>query len=73
MSDKIPKAFGRNIRWKSIYKRFHVWRGNLPNHLKAGSGAALAGLWHDLGKYTADFQDYLMLASGYEKQDAHVE
>lgn len=32
--------------------------------------AELAGLWHDLGKYAADFQDMLRAAQGVE---AHVE
>lgn len=30
----------------------------------------LTGLWHDLGKYTAAFQDYLLTANGFE---AHLE
>lgn len=33
----------------------------------------LAGLWHDLGKYTSAFQSYLARESGYEKQEAHIE
>lgn len=32
--------------------------------------AYLAGLWHDLGKYSQDFQQYIRTASGYE---AHLE
>ena len=33
--------------------------------------ARLAGLWHDLGKYRARFQNYIRLASGFEA-DAHI-
>lgn len=32
--------------------------------------ASLAGLWHDLGKYKAAFQDYIRTASGYERDEA---
>ena len=32
----------------------------------------LAGLWHDLGKYSAEFQNYIKSASGYEPE-AHIE
>jgi len=35
--------------------------------------AAAAGRWHDLGKYSGDFQNYIRQASGYERQQAHVE
>lgn len=35
--------------------------------------AHLAGLWHDLGKYSADFQAYIRNASGLERVNAHVE
>jgi len=38
----------------------------------SGDWAGLAGLWHDLGKYSADFQGYIRKASGYEP-DAHIE
>jgi CRISPR-associated endonuclease/helicase Cas3 len=35
--------------------------------------ARLAGLWHDLGKYSNEFQDYIKKVSGYEKENAHIE
>lgn len=55
----------------------------LNNHLEgtaqlAGSFAAkfqneewgrLLGLWHDLGKYSNEFQDYIKVNSGYEEDD----
>jgi CRISPR-associated endonuclease/helicase Cas3 len=37
---------------------------------KSESWASLAGLWHDLGKYSPAFQQCLGLASG---ADAHIE
>jgi CRISPR-associated endonuclease/helicase Cas3 len=39
----------------------------------AGSWAGLSGLWHDLGKYAPDFQHYIRDASGYEREQAHIE
>jgi CRISPR-associated endonuclease/helicase Cas3 len=39
----------------------------------AGDWARLAGLWHDLGKYSAEFQAYLRQASGREREEAHIE
>ncbi len=33
--------------------------------------AALAGRWHDLGKFSADFQSYIKKASGYDAE-AHI-
>ena len=32
----------------------------------AGQWCYLAGLWHDLGKYSKDFQQYIRSASGFE-------
>lgn len=32
--------------------------------------ANIAGLWHDLGKYSTEFQQYIRLVTGY---DAHIE
>jgi len=39
----------------------------------AGDWAGLTGLWHDLGKYAPDFQHYIRDASGYEREQAHIE
>src|SRR5690348_6885341 len=65
-----------------------VWREHLlEEHLKKVSQLAgefaqpfgsrewamLAGLWHDLGKYSVSFQRYIKSASGYDRQDAHIE
>ena len=33
----------------------------------------LAGLWHDLGKYQPRFQQYILNASGFERENAHIE
>lgn len=38
--------------------------------IEGGEWAALAGLWHDLGKYQPAFQKYIRSASG---MDAHIE
>lgn len=35
--------------------------------------AELAGRWHDLGKYRKRFQDYIRNASGFERENAHIE
>jgi len=35
-----------------------------------GDWAGLAGLWHDLGKYKADFQEYIRDRSGFERDEA---
>ncbi len=29
----------------------------------------LLGLWHDIGKFSRDFQDYIMINSGYQEDD----
>ncbi len=38
----------------------------------SGDWAYLAGIWHDLGKYSADFQKRIKQASGYDAA-AHIE
>ena len=34
--------------------------------------ASIAGLWHDIGKYSMEFQRYIKSASGYDAE-AHIE
>lgn len=38
----------------------------------SGEWAYAAGLWHDLGKFGQDFQNYIVSKSGYDP-DAHIE
>ena len=35
--------------------------------------ASVAGIWHDLGKYNLEFQNYIRDKTGYERENAHVE
>ena len=39
----------------------------------ASTWAEAAGRWHDLGKYSPDFQSYIRRASGRDRADAHIE
>lgn len=39
----------------------------------SGDWASLAGLWHDLGKYNPEFQQYLQEAARQNAEDAHLE
>ncbi|MCC6208101.1 MAG: CRISPR-associated endonuclease Cas3'', partial [Gammaproteobacteria bacterium] len=43
------------------------------NEFGASDWGYIAGLWHDLGKYSKEFQSYIKKASGYEKANAHIE
>lgn len=45
--------------------RFADGRGELFAHY--------AGLWHDLGKFQQAFQDYIKQATGFDKENAHLE
>jgi CRISPR-associated endonuclease/helicase Cas3 len=46
--------------------------GRFARAFGAEDWAALAGLWHDLGKYRPAFQNYIRSKSGYDP-DAHIE
>ena len=39
----------------------------------ASEAARTLGLWHDLGKYSDEFQNYLRASSGLERLNAHIE
>lgn len=44
--------------------------GEFASRFGNGDWAQLAGLWHDLGKYKSDFQEYLRRVTGYERDEA---
>lgn len=46
--------------------------GRFGASFNAQDWAALAGLWHDLGKYNPEFQRYISAQSGYDPE-AHLE
>lgn len=46
--------------------------GEFAHHFNSADWASLAGLWHDLGKYSAEFQRYIKTVSGYDAE-AHLE
>ncbi|MEE9319531.1 MAG: CRISPR-associated helicase Cas3' [Granulosicoccus sp.] len=46
--------------------------GKFAEPFESSDWSECAGLWHDLGKYSADFQNYIKSVSGYD-EDAHIE
>ncbi|MBE0509079.1 MAG: CRISPR-associated endonuclease Cas3'', partial [Marinospirillum sp.] len=47
--------------------------GNTASSFESEGWGFAAGQWHDLGKYRAPFQKYIRDASGFERENAHVE
>lgn len=47
--------------------------GESAKKLEASEWAWLAGVWHDLGKYSPAFQTYIRRVTGYDAQEAHIE
>ena len=76
-----PLAHVRQLpdgRWKEHFldEHLHAVAELAAKFASAFGGqdwANLAGLWHDLGKYSSEFQDYIKKASGYERANAHIE
>jgi CRISPR-associated endonuclease/helicase Cas3 len=55
----------------------HLWEvarlaGEFASAFGSHDWANLAGLWHDLGKYSTEFQQYIKTVSGYDAE-AHIE
>lgn len=46
--------------------------GEFAKHFNSTDWASMAGLWHDLGKYSTEFQRYIKTVSGYDAE-AHIE
>lgn len=42
---------------------------NFAEAFNNGGWGRILGLWHDLGKYSKDFQEYIRINSGYEEDD----
>ncbi|MBI3479780.1 MAG: CRISPR-associated helicase Cas3' [Nitrosomonadales bacterium] len=53
-----------------------VIAADFANHFGSSDWADVAGLWHDLGKYSNEFQQYIKNVSGYANRyepEAHIE
>lgn len=57
-------------RLKDHLKAVAEMARTFADDFNAGDWGYLAGLWHDLGKYSKEFQDYLKKGNDI---DAHIE
>ena len=77
-SDQRPLAHVRQRQdgtWEKHFLDEHLQEvaklaGKFAKNFDSEDWANLAGLWHDLGKYSTEFQCYIKSVSGY---DAHIE
>ncbi|HEX5338859.1 MAG TPA: CRISPR-associated endonuclease Cas3'', partial [Gallionella sp.] len=77
-SQQRPLAHVRQLpdgKWEIHFLKEHLFdvaklAGEFATHFDSAEWASLAGLWHDLGKYSTEFQQYIKSVSGY---DAHIE
>jgi len=87
MNNLLPTKFLAHVRQDTT----GVWHEHLlDEHLRgvadmaaefaaafeSGDWASVAGLWHDLGKYSTEFQQYIKKVSGYANRydpEAHIE
>jgi len=70
------KRDGENV-WKEHPLDQHLREvgriaGGFASQFGNSDWAYIAGLWHDLGKYSSEFQHYIRTASGFDP-DAHIE
>ena len=81
MNDKPETQFLAHVRpnkngeWNKHLLEEHlrdvaVMAANFAADFESADWASVAGLWHDLGKYSTEFQQYIRSVSGY---DAHIE
>ena len=83
MNDKLENIFLAHVRedqngvWHEHLLDEHLREvanlaGKFAKHFDSEDWANLAGLWHDLGKYSSEFQRYIKTVSGYDAE-AHIE
>ncbi len=81
MNDKPETQFFAHVRpdkngeWHEHFLDEHlrsvaVIAADFAADFESADWASVAGLWHDLGKYSNEFQQYIRSVSGY---DAHIE
>ncbi len=78
--DQRPLAHVRQLPsgiWEEHFLDEHLREvanlaGKFAEHFDGEDWASLAGLWHDLGKYSSEFQHYIKTVSGYDAE-AHIE
>lgn len=67
------KSDGQHLHWHSLeehLKKVSVLAGEFAAEFGGAPWAALAGIWHDLGKYRKGFQHYIRQCGD---PDAHIE
>lgn len=67
----------KSLQWREHDLYEHLIEVSLlaeqfAQEFNSGEWAHLAGLWHDLGKFSSSFQNYIKYASGYDSE-AHME
>ena len=64
---------GREHHLRAHLERVAALAQEFASAFHSGIWGFLCGLWHDLGKYAADFQAYIRSANASEAQQAHIE
>ena len=77
MSETIEKSYYAHtkegqppVEWQPLedhLKRVAELARSFADEFGAGEWGYLAGLWHDLGKYSKEFQKYLLSTPSYKK------
>src|SRR3989338_228221 len=79
--DQQPLAHVRQLpdgKWVEHFLDEHLREvallaGEFAARFGSADWASLAGIWHDLGKYSIEFQCYIKTVSGYDAAEAHIE
>lgn len=76
-TERYAHTHGQDVRdWETIWTHLEAV-ANQASAFGAAFGASdvceTAGWWHDIGKYSDEFQNYLRDSSGIERLNAHIE